>query len=99
MKRYIDFNTKKRMNAPKDFENDLFKLILNKTIYVGFTVLELGKWKMYDFRYNFIKRNFDAELLFTDNYYLLSNHRKKTNRAIVSSHRCLPNIFKYRVHR
>ena len=40
--------------------------ILNKTIYVGFTVLHLSKWKMYDFHYNFIKKNFDAELLFTD---------------------------------
>ena len=41
-------------------------LMLNKPIYVGFTVLELSKWLMYDFHYNFIKKNFNAELLFSD---------------------------------
>ena len=123
MKKYIDFNTEKRMSAANDFEKDFFKLmintvygktmenmqkrisvrfinnakdflkytnrptyithnifgknyaaiheikpvlILNRLIYVGFTVLELSKWLMYDFHYNFIKKNFNAELLFTD---------------------------------
>ena len=41
-------------------------LMLNKPIYFVFTVLDLSKWKMYDFNYNFIKKNFNAELLFTD---------------------------------
>ena len=41
-------------------------LMLNKPIYVEFTVLELSKWMMYDFHYNFIKNNFNAELVFTD---------------------------------
>ena len=30
-------------------------LMLNKPIHVGFTVLELSKWLMYDFHYNFVK--------------------------------------------
>ena len=41
-------------------------LALNKPICVEFTVLELNKWLMYKFRYNFIKKHFDVELLFTD---------------------------------
>ena len=41
-------------------------LTLNKPVYIRFTVLELSKWLMYDFHYNFIKKHFDAELLFTD---------------------------------
>ena len=41
-------------------------LTLYKPIYVGFIALELRKWLMYDFHYNFIKKHFDAELLFTD---------------------------------
>ena len=31
-------------------------LTLNKQVYVGFTFLELSKWLMYDFHYNFIKK-------------------------------------------
>ena len=31
-------------------------LTLNKPSYVGFTVLELSKWFMYDFQRNFIKK-------------------------------------------
>ena len=41
-------------------------LTLNKSVYVGFTVLELINCLMYDFRNYFIKKHFDSELLFTD---------------------------------
>ena len=43
-------------------------LVLNEPIYVGFTFLELSKYLMYDFHYNFIKKKIeiDADLLFTD---------------------------------
>ena len=40
--------------------------ISTRPIYVEFPVLELRKWLMYDFHYDFLKKHFDAELLFTD---------------------------------
>ena len=39
--------------------------MLHKPVF-GFTVPELSKYLMYDFHYNFIKKKFDTDLLFTD---------------------------------
>ena len=41
-------------------------LTLKKPIYVGFTVLEISRWEMYDFDYNFMVRKFNTRLLLAD---------------------------------
>ena len=41
MKKYIDFNTKKKMSATNDFEKDFFKLMIN-SVY-GKTMEKLRK--------------------------------------------------------
>ena len=72
-KGFLKYTSRPTYITPKSFGKDYAAiheikpvLILNKPIYVEITVLDLSKWKMYDFHYDFIEKNFDAELLFTD---------------------------------
>lgn len=47
-------------------ENKIIKF--NKPIYIGFAVLEVSKWLMYDYHYNVIKRHYNDNitLMYTD---------------------------------
>ena len=49
-------------------QNHKEKVLLNKPIYVGMSVLDLSKHLMYDFYYNHLKKNYDDKirLLYTD---------------------------------
>ena len=150
MKKYIDFNTQKRIAAVNKFEKDFFKLMnnsafgktmenlrdridnklinnaekylkwvsrpnfvsqkifdkdfvaihmkkvtltLNKPIYVGFTVLELSKTVMYDWHYNYFKKKFDCNLLFTDSDSLM--HEIKSNEDVYEKIYADKNLFDF----
>ena len=66
-KNFLKYTSSPTNVTHKMFDKDYAAIHeINKPIYVGFTVLELRKWLMYGFHYKFIKKDFNAELFFTD---------------------------------
>lgn len=74
-KRLSKLSAKPGFKSCKIFNEDLAsveltksKLVLNRPIYVGFSILELSKVLMYEFHYNYIKKKYGgrAALCFTD---------------------------------
>ena len=70
-------------------------LMLKKPIYVGFTVLELRKWLMYHFHYNFIKKYSDAKLLFTDTNSVTYEIKSENVYEEFFKHKHLPDFSNY----
>ena len=69
-----DFVKKPNVFSSKIFNENLVavhtikqKLYMNRPIYVGFSILDLSKYHMYNFHYEFMKNRYgsDAKLLFT----------------------------------
>ena len=52
-------------------------LTLDKSVYVGFSILDLSKLLMHEFHYSYIKTKYNANLLFTDTDNLV--YEIKTN--------------------
>ena len=72
-KDYVKCISKRSFDSQKIFSKNFVAihkikpvLTFNRPIYVGFSIGDLRKLLMYEFRYKYIKSKYDAKLLFTD---------------------------------
>ena len=88
-KDYLKHVTKSTFISQKNFDKNFDAIhkikqvsTLNKPIFVGFPILNLIKWLMYDFHYNFIKKKLML------NCYLLTqtvSHIKSNQKMFVNT--------------
>ena len=70
-------------------------LTLNKLIYIGFTVLKISKWEIYNSHYNFMIRKFNIKLLFTDTNSLCYEIHGKNPRKNIYQYKGLFDLSNY----
>ena len=82
-KDYVTYVSKPNFISQKIFNKDFVAihqikpvLILNKPIYVGFSILDLSKLLMYKFHYKYLQYKFNARLLFIDTESLVYEIKK-----------------------
>ena len=85
-KDYVNCVSQPTIVSQKIFSKNFFAihkiksvLVLNKPIYVGFSILELSKLLIYNFHYQYFKNKFNARLLFTDTDSLVYEIRGKND--------------------
>lgn len=80
-------------------ENKKVKLLLNKPVYIGQTILDLSKLVMYGFQYNLIKRihvyGNQIRLLFTDTDSLMYEIVTPDLEGDIDRHRDLLDLSNY----
>ncbi|KAK3108822.1 hypothetical protein FSP39_016459 [Pinctada imbricata] len=103
-KRLVKLTAKPGFKSFKIFNEDLAsvelvktKLVLNRPIYVGFTILELSKVLMYDFHYNHVKSKYGsrAQLCFTDTDSLCYDIRTEDVYADMQENKDLFDLSEY----
>ena len=83
-KDFIKYTSRPTCVNWKVFENNLaaihekkISLTLNKPIYVGFIILEISKWEMYNFHYNVRSENLTLDYYLQTQTVYVTNFMKK----------------------